>query len=78
MKESKKIDKYLKDHHLRLLRKTYKEYIIVINHKMMPLKITTISIIVKTPSMIKKGTNKHINEILGTSSLYRIQKIALS
>ena len=31
-------------------------------------------VIVGAKDMIKKGTDKHINEILGSSSLYEMQK----
>ena len=42
------------------------------------LKTTNMPVIVGALGMIKKGTDKHINKIAGSPSLYEIQKIALS
>ena len=44
--------------------------------KMWHLKTTMVSVIVGTLGMIKKRTDRHINKIPGSSSLYEIQKIA--
>ena len=38
------------------------------------LKITNVSVIVRALGMIKKKEDKHINKILGSSSLHEIQK----
>ena len=41
------------------------------------LKSTTEPVIVEVLGMIKKGSDKHINKIPDSSSLYEIQKLAL-
>ena len=45
--------------------------------KMLNLKTITMAVIVGALGMIKKGTDKHINNIPVSPSLYEIQKIAL-
>ena len=45
-----------------------------IEKKIRHLKTTTEAVIVGALSMIKKGTDKHINKISSSSRLYEIQK----
>ena len=47
------------------------------NEKMWYLKTTTVPVVDVTLVMIKKGTNKHINKIPISLSLYEIQKVHL-
>ena len=45
---------------------------------MQKMKTKTITVIVESLGMIKKGTQKYVNEIPGNSSLVEIQKIVLN
>ena len=41
------------------------------------LKTTTVLVVVGALGMIKKGTDKRVNKLLGSPSRYEIQKITL-
>ena len=43
---------------------------------MLQLKTTSVTVIVRDPSITKNGTDKHINKIPGNPSQYEIQNIA--